>query len=313
MNKLQKLIKRIENEYDSLLDLGFKPTIKAQTQEELNKEWERINKLTYIIAYYNSFAMYLGQENNIHFFQYKDSDKLSYTDEDLDLELNDIIIIEGISWLKLDNDLTLEKIETLAEMSIKLPSRITELTEIDSLTEINYEWLRQKVTILYKEREKQKKQEETETKTQEEKTRKQQTNWETRVVKIGFDLNGINPKNKTGEYFRNNCWYWRRLWDLCVVVGKLDQKEMLKGMNNNCEKIGKRNHDRILKGLKEAYSDQKTWNLWVKDTDKEYMSGTDFKMDKKGNKIEIPSHPFEWNNVKEFIEFLENNEGFEIG
>jgi hypothetical protein len=26
---------------------------------------------------------------------------------------------------------------------------------------------------------------------------------------MGFDLYGVEPANKTGEYFRNNSWYWR--------------------------------------------------------------------------------------------------------
>ena len=28
---------------------------------------------------------------------------------------------------------------------------------------------------------------------------------------MGFDLSGLNPKNETGEYFRNNVWWWRPL------------------------------------------------------------------------------------------------------
>jgi hypothetical protein len=30
---------------------------------------------------------------------------------------------------------------------------------------------------------------------------------------MGMDVYGNNPKSKVGEYFRNNCWYWRPLWD----------------------------------------------------------------------------------------------------
>lgn len=36
---------------------------------------------------------------------------------------------------------------------------------------------------------------------------------------MGMDVYGKEPKNEKGEYFRNNLWWWRPLWDLCCVVG----------------------------------------------------------------------------------------------
>ena len=30
---------------------------------------------------------------------------------------------------------------------------------------------------------------------------------------MGMDLSGFNPKSEKGDYFRNNCWWWRPLWD----------------------------------------------------------------------------------------------------
>lgn len=35
---------------------------------------------------------------------------------------------------------------------------------------------------------------------------------------MGMDVIGTNPKNKKGEYFRNNWWYWRPLWEFCEFV-----------------------------------------------------------------------------------------------
>jgi hypothetical protein len=29
---------------------------------------------------------------------------------------------------------------------------------------------------------------------------------------MGMDLDGLNPRSKTGEHFRNSIWYWRPLW-----------------------------------------------------------------------------------------------------
>ena len=30
---------------------------------------------------------------------------------------------------------------------------------------------------------------------------------------MGMDVYGIKPRNKSGEYFRSNVWYWHPLWD----------------------------------------------------------------------------------------------------
>jgi hypothetical protein len=35
---------------------------------------------------------------------------------------------------------------------------------------------------------------------------------------MGMDVYGENPTSDTGEYFRNNVWWWRPLWDYCVDV-----------------------------------------------------------------------------------------------
>jgi hypothetical protein len=36
---------------------------------------------------------------------------------------------------------------------------------------------------------------------------------------MGMDVYGKNPTNENGEYFRNNVWWWRPLWDYCCQVG----------------------------------------------------------------------------------------------
>jgi hypothetical protein len=33
---------------------------------------------------------------------------------------------------------------------------------------------------------------------------------------MGMDVYGLNPKNQEGEYFRNNVWWWRPLWNYCL-------------------------------------------------------------------------------------------------
>lgn len=36
---------------------------------------------------------------------------------------------------------------------------------------------------------------------------------------MGMDVVGVKPSTKEGEYFRNNVWWWRGLWDYCANVG----------------------------------------------------------------------------------------------
>lgn len=35
---------------------------------------------------------------------------------------------------------------------------------------------------------------------------------------MGMDVYGIAPENEIGEYFRNNVWYWRPLWEFCCEL-----------------------------------------------------------------------------------------------
>jgi hypothetical protein len=35
---------------------------------------------------------------------------------------------------------------------------------------------------------------------------------------MGMDVYGNNPISERGEYFRNNVWWWRPLWDFCQEV-----------------------------------------------------------------------------------------------
>ncbi len=35
---------------------------------------------------------------------------------------------------------------------------------------------------------------------------------------MGMDIYGQNPTSEVGEYFRNNVWWWRPLWEYCDSV-----------------------------------------------------------------------------------------------
>ncbi len=35
---------------------------------------------------------------------------------------------------------------------------------------------------------------------------------------MGMDVFGTAPTTERGEYFRNNVWWWRPLWNYCIEV-----------------------------------------------------------------------------------------------
>jgi hypothetical protein len=51
---------------------------------------------------------------------------------------------------------------------------------------------------------------------------------------MGMDVYGSNPTSERGEYFRNNVWWWRPLWDYCCEVGSdLIEPEVAEGGHYN--------------------------------------------------------------------------------
>ena len=42
---------------------------------------------------------------------------------------------------------------------------------------------------------------------------------------MGMDVFGLAPKEEKGEYFRNNVWWWRPLWDFVAQIDELYSEE----------------------------------------------------------------------------------------
>jgi hypothetical protein len=48
-----------------------------------------------------------------------------------------------------------------------------------------------------------------------------------------MDVYGKNPTDDAGEYFRNNVWWWRPLWEYCVMVSPDIAGEVEHGHSND--------------------------------------------------------------------------------
>jgi len=156
---------------------------------------------------------------------------------------------------------------------------------------------------------------------------------------MGMDVYGNNPTSEKGEYFRNNVWWWRPLWqycedmapDLCKGVSAQYNDGLLETLSDGrcliyeaqynlemsmlpnedclmCDKTGIRT-DEVGKehGMDvKALSDDK---VIVLGRETGWCNGCDG-MGWKPNWA--TNYPFSQENVREFAEFLAESGGFSI-
>ena len=162
---------------------------------------------------------------------------------------------------------------------------------------------------------------------------------------MGFDLYGVNPTNPDnlkqpfmdwgkehteeekqehfkkvdeyeakvpGNYFRNNVWWWRPLWNfVCAACDDiLTQKDVERGSYNDCHEISEEKASSIAKHLQEKIDDgtaahyENEIKLAFEQAEKdEHGNPTDWDM----------MYPFTVAHVKEFILFCSESGGFDIG
>ena len=166
---------------------------------------------------------------------------------------------------------------------------------------------------------------------------------------MGFDISGLNPKNKKGEYFRNNVWYWRPLAQYVLEETKvIDKKDQDSWHYNDCHEVSKEQAEQIAKQLDHLVKSghcKKFAQAWEKRREKiekhneqvekelqkhseevktrlndEGLAPIDFPKEDKDILDKIyekrnsdGSYPFTEENVKEFSEFCKNSGGFTIG
>lgn len=130
---------------------------------------------------------------------------------------------------------------------------------------------------------------------------------------MGFDIYGKSPINSQGEYFRNNIWWWRRLWDyVCNLCPELiSEKEAENGHYNSGQHFSKETAIKISNKITESIKNKQAYE-YKKKIDLLILSA------KKQNKQNPKDHdynedyPFTITNLKEFAKFCKNSGGFNI-
>ena len=141
---------------------------------------------------------------------------------------------------------------------------------------------------------------------------------------MGFDLSG-----QSGNYFRNNVWYWRPLWQ--YIVQTCDIPEKTAGYYNDGVLVGKKTCERIVRVI-EALLEDNLVDIYAK----EYKRRQDVLPDEtctycKGEGIRkgvqglcngcrgkgtvrpwSTQYPFTVENVREFVSFVKDSDGFRI-
>ena len=159
---------------------------------------------------------------------------------------------------------------------------------------------------------------------------------------MGMDVYGKAPKSEKGEYFRNNVWWWRPLWDYCEQV--FPACNLVDGHSNSGDGFDEENAIALARTLKTELEAGRTaqWEknyldtianlpdepcdfcsgmgiVQVKEGWPDYVEGEVKFRDPcnacDGKKTKRPwqsNYPFSVENVQEFAEFLTDSGGFEI-
>lgn len=150
---------------------------------------------------------------------------------------------------------------------------------------------------------------------------------------MGMDVYGVKPKNEKGEYFRNNVWWWRPLWDYCLdmhpsIAGKVQYGHSNSGDGLNAtdaKKLAILIKKDLDTGKAKKYADKREKEInSLPLLECEHCNGTGIRNDKYvqgecnachgAGKVKswLANYPFSLENLSEFQEFLDNCGGFSI-
>ena len=134
---------------------------------------------------------------------------------------------------------------------------------------------------------------------------------------MGFDISGLNPVNEKGEYFRNNCWWWRRLATYILNNVELPKTHTQYWGTNDGQKVSAKSAGLIATMLKQHAKEGK-----LKEFEKQFIEicstckgkwKTCPKCNSSGTQVKDgETYPFSEENALSFAEFAENSGGFEI-
>ena len=133
--------------------------------------------------------------------------------------------------------------------------------------------------------------------------------------KMGFDLSGVDPQNEKGDYFRNNIWYWRPLWEFVYMYCReeIQEETYEQGHENSGAFIPSDNAVKIGMKLQVLISDGTVANFEKRyETARKKNKRLIGKSQLKETASPSASYPFSADNVKDFSEFCINSGGFEI-
>ena len=118
--------------------------------------------------------------------------------------------------------------------------------------------------------------------------------WEKEKDKFYSQYDKYSKDNK-GVYFRNNCWWWRPLWNYCrVIAPDLISEELWEsGHHNDGEGLDADDAKKLGERLMEYLADGRT-------------------MQYQEDYPEDEVYPFDVDNVEEFALFCIESGGFEI-
>ncbi len=115
---------------------------------------------------------------------------------------------------------------------------------------------------------------------------------------MGFDLYGVQAVSEKGTYFRNNVWWWRRLWQLVALTcaDVLTEEDIRQGEWNNGHLIEAAKAEQMAERLTSLAADE------AKRRELEAATAKGLPED----------YAFDWDNVREFADFCRESGGFEI-